>query len=190
MGSGMAQMMFPGVQHYMSRMGMGMGPTSLPSITSPVHLSRVPLVDQSMTIAQAQNQAVMCQNSMLNPVSFQNQMQNANFSDQCAHYMGFHPMQTTSQVLLCLWQICLCTNEQIICNLLPFRNLNVTLLVLYIEFSFTITFLLYVFQPINMFRFGSPTVQSQVTSPPSTSHGPFMAGAATDNTSLSGKTGT
>ncbi|XP_044494365.1 transcription factor PIF4-like isoform X2 [Mangifera indica] len=140
MGSGMAQMMFPGVQHYMSRMGMGMGPTSLPSITSPVHLSRVPLVDQSMAIAQAQNQAVMCQNSMLNPVSFQNQMQNANFSDQCAHYMGFHPMQTTSQ-------------------------------------------------PINMFRFGSPTVQSQVTSPPSTSHGPFMAGAATDNTSLSGKTG-
>ncbi|KAJ0053968.1 hypothetical protein Pint_01368 [Pistacia integerrima] len=98
LGSGMAPMMFPGVQHYMSRMGMGMGPTPLPSMPNPMHLSRVPLVDQSMSIAQAQNQA-----------------------------------------------------------------------------------------PINMFRFGS---QSRTMSPPSTSCGPFTGGAATDNASLSGKTGT
>ncbi|XP_031257053.1 transcription factor PIF4-like [Pistacia vera] len=137
LGSGMAPMMFPGVQHYMSRMGMGMGPTPLPSMPNPMHLSRVPLVDQSMSIAQAQNQAVMCQNSMLNPVNYQNQMQNPNFSDQYARYMGFHSMQTTSQ-------------------------------------------------PINMFRFGS---QSRTMSPPSTSCGPVTGGAATDNASLSGKTG-
>lgn len=104
MGSGMAPMMFPGVQHYVSRMGMGMGPSSLPSITNPMHLSRVPLVDQSMSMAQAQNQAVMCQSPVLNPVNYQNQMQNSNFSDQYARYMGFHPMQTTSQVLLIIYE--------------------------------------------------------------------------------------
>ncbi|KAH7578456.1 hypothetical protein JRO89_XS01G0384000 [Xanthoceras sorbifolium] len=95
MGSGMAPMMFPGVQHYMSRMGMGMGPVPLPSIPNPMHLPRVPLVDQSISMAQAQNQA-----------------------------------------------------------------------------------------PINMFRFGAPTVQSQIVTPPSSS-GPFTGGAATDNAPLS-----
>lgn len=98
MGSGMTPMMFPGVQHFFSRMGMGIGPTPLPSINNPMHLSGVSLVDQSMSIAQAHNQAVMCQNSMLNSVNYQNQMQNPNFSDQYARYMGFHPVQTTSQV--------------------------------------------------------------------------------------------
>ncbi|KAL5858969.1 hypothetical protein ACOSQ4_000265 [Xanthoceras sorbifolium] len=136
MGSGMAPMMFPGVQHYMSRMGMGMGPVPLPSIPNPMHLPRVPLVDQSISMAQAQNQAVMSQTSMLNPVNFQTQMQNPNFSDQYARYMGFHHMQTPSQ-------------------------------------------------PINMFRFGAPTVQSQIVTPPSSS-GPFTGGAATDNAPLSG----
>ncbi|KAK2662051.1 hypothetical protein Ddye_000625 [Dipteronia dyeriana] len=137
MGSGMAPMMFPGVQHYMSRMGMGMGPAALPSITNPMHLSRVPLVDQSMSMAQAQNQAVMNQTSMLNPVNYQNQMQNPNFTDQYARYMGFHHMQTPSQ-------------------------------------------------PMNMFRFGSPTVQSQIVTPPSSSCGPFTGGAAPDNGPISG----
>lgn len=98
MGSGMAPMMFPGVQPYMSRMGMQMGPSALPSITNPMHLSRVPLLDQSMSMAQAQNQAVMSQTPMMNPVNFQNQMQNSNFSEQYARYMGFHHLQTSSQV--------------------------------------------------------------------------------------------
>ncbi|TXG54518.1 hypothetical protein EZV62_019774 [Acer yangbiense] len=101
MGSGMAPMMFPGVQHYMSRMGMGMGPAALPSITNPMHLSRAPLVDQTMSMAQAQNQA-----------------------------------------------------------------------------------------PMNMFRFGSPSVQSQIVTPPSSSCGPFTGGAAPDNGPLSGKSTT
>lgn len=100
MGSGMAPLMFPGVQHYVSRMGMGMGPPPLPSVTNPMHFSRVSLVDQSMSMTQAQNQAVMCQTSVLNPVNYQNQMQNSNFPDQYARYMGFHPMQANPQVLL------------------------------------------------------------------------------------------
>ncbi|KAJ7965022.1 Transcription factor [Quillaja saponaria] len=69
MGSGIKPMMFPGVQHYMSQMAMGMSPISLPN---PMHLPRVPFVGPSM-------------------------MQNAALSDQYARYMGFHLMQSTSQ---------------------------------------------------------------------------------------------
>ncbi|XP_059283160.1 transcription factor PIF4 isoform X1 [Lycium ferocissimum] len=96
MGSGMASMMFPGVHHYMSRMGMGMGPPTVPSIHNAMHLARLPLVDPAMTQA-APNQAAMCQNSMLNQVNYQRHMQNPNFADQYASYMGFHPLQGASQ---------------------------------------------------------------------------------------------
>lgn len=109
MGSGMAPMMFPGMQHYMSRMGMGMGmgvgmgPPALPSMHNPMHLPRVPLVDQCMNVAPATNQAVMCQAPVLNPVDYHNQMQNPAFQEQYARLMGFHHMQTMSQVcVLCL----------------------------------------------------------------------------------------
>lgn len=97
MGSGMAPMVFPGVQHFMSRMGMGMAPP-LPSMQNPMHLPRVPLIDQSISIAPTQNQGVMCQTPVLNPVNFQNQMQNPAFANQYARYMGF-PMQPAFQVL-------------------------------------------------------------------------------------------
>ena len=98
MGSGIVPVMFPGVQHFMSRMGMGMGPPPLPSMQNPMHLPRVPLVDQSISMTPTQNQAVICQTPVLNPVNYQNQMQNPTFSDQYARFMGFH-MQAASQVL-------------------------------------------------------------------------------------------
>ncbi|XP_048328256.2 transcription factor PIF4 isoform X1 [Ziziphus jujuba] len=97
MGSGMAPMMFPGVQHYISRMNMGMGPSALPSMHNPMHLTRVPLVDQSVAVSSTTNQPVLCQTPVLNPINFQNQMQNASFPEQYARFMGFHPMQTVSQ---------------------------------------------------------------------------------------------
>nr|WIE96086.1 basic helix-loop-helix transcription factor [Loropetalum chinense var. rubrum] len=97
MGSGMAPMMFPGVQHYMSRMGMGMGSSPLPSMHNPMHLPRVPLIDQSISVNPTSNQAAMCQTSVLNPVNYQTQIQNPNFSEQYARYMGFHHLQTASQ---------------------------------------------------------------------------------------------
>lgn len=105
MGSGMAPMMFPGIQHYMSRMGMAMAPPpGLPSIHNTLHLPRVPaVVDQSMSMAPSQNQAAAaattCQTpQQLNPVNYQHHMQNPNFSDQYARFLGFHHMQAASQV--------------------------------------------------------------------------------------------
>ncbi|KAF3657051.1 putative transcription factor PIF4-like isoform X3 [Capsicum annuum] len=98
MGSGMASLMFPGVQHYMSRMGMGISPQTVPSIHNAMHLARLPLVDPSIPLTQAApNQAAMCQNSMLNQVNYQRHLQNPNFQDQYASYMGFHPLQGASQ---------------------------------------------------------------------------------------------
>ncbi|XP_043689480.1 transcription factor PIF5-like isoform X1 [Telopea speciosissima] len=96
MGSGMAPMMFPGVQHYMSRMGMGIGPPSLPSLHNPMQLPRVPIVDQAIA-ASAPNQSVMCPPPVLNPINFQNQMQNSNFPEQYAHYVGFQHMHAAPQ---------------------------------------------------------------------------------------------
>ncbi|XP_042478496.1 transcription factor PIF4-like [Macadamia integrifolia] len=100
MGSGMAPMMFPGVQHYMSRMGIGMGPPSLLSMHSPMQLPRVPMVDQAISASPTPNQSVMCQPPVLNPINFQNQLQNSNFPEQYACYMGFHQhMQTLPQAM-------------------------------------------------------------------------------------------
>eukprot|EP00262_Sarcandra_glabra_P012886 TRINITY_DN3420_c0_g1_i8.p1 TRINITY_DN3420_c0_g1~~TRINITY_DN3420_c0_g1_i8.p1 ORF type:complete len:119 (+),score=13.02 TRINITY_DN3420_c0_g1_i8:918-1274(+) len=76
MGSGMAAIMFPGVQHYMSRMGMsmGMGNGPLPPIPSPVQFARVLLVDPSIASVSPLNQQPMCPLPALNSINFQNQM--------------------------------------------------------------------------------------------------------------------
>ncbi|KAF9616836.1 hypothetical protein IFM89_032686 [Coptis chinensis] len=93
MGSGMAPMMFPGVQHYISRMGMGMGTHhSMPSIHSPMQLPRLPLVNQTIP-ALSLNQPPTCP-SVLNGVNFRAGSENVDFSLSYAHHMGFHHMQT------------------------------------------------------------------------------------------------
>ncbi|KAL0545931.1 hypothetical protein IC582_015830 [Cucumis melo] len=99
MGSGMAPMMFPSVQHYMSRMAMGMGMAqpSMPSIHNSMQLPRVPMVDQSVSVAPTPNQPMMCQPQMFNPMNYQNQMQNPALQEQYARLMGFHHMQPASQ---------------------------------------------------------------------------------------------
>ncbi|KAL9357793.1 hypothetical protein Peur_051046 [Populus x canadensis] len=136
MGGGMAPMLFPGVQHFMSRMGMG---PPLPSMQNPMHLPRVQLIDQSISMAPTQNQGVMCQTPVLNPVNLHNQMQNPAFADQYAR-LGFH-MQAASQ-------------------------------------------------PMNMFRFGSQTVQqNQMMAPTSSVGGPLSAGTAVSDAPPSDKMG-
>ncbi|KAL3646175.1 helix loop helix domain [Castilleja foliolosa] len=89
MGSGMAQMMLPGMQHYMSRfgMGMGMGPHMHPAVQNLMRLSRLPLGDQAINMAPR---------TMIN---YQNQMQMSGFPEQYANFMGFHSMPNASQAM-------------------------------------------------------------------------------------------
>ncbi|KAL2474326.1 Transcription factor PIF4 [Abeliophyllum distichum] len=96
MGSGMAPMIFPGVQQYMSRMGIGMG--IVPSIHNvPMHLLRMPMQVDHQQINMQNQAAIIHQNPVLNPVNYQNQMQNPKFHDQYANYMAFHQLQNASQ---------------------------------------------------------------------------------------------
>lgn len=97
MGSGMTPMMFPGIQHYMSPMGMGVGHGPIPS---PMQFQRVPLIDQSITSSLVPNRPPMCPAPIISPVNFQNQMQNASTAESYARYLGFHPIQAVPQVLI------------------------------------------------------------------------------------------
>ncbi|GFP96401.1 transcription factor pif4 [Phtheirospermum japonicum] len=92
MGSGMAPMMLPSMQHYMSRfgMGMGMGPHMLPAIQNLMRLSRLPLGNQAINMAPRTNQAL---------INYQNQMQIPSFPEQYANFMGFHSMPNASQAI-------------------------------------------------------------------------------------------
>ncbi|KAK1308394.1 Transcription factor PIF1 [Acorus calamus] len=94
MGNGMAPMMFPGVQHYMPRMGLGINQSQMPSIHGPsVQFPRVPLVNQSMPSASMPNQP------LTSSVNLQAPMQNAHLSEQYARYMGFHHMPSSHQLM-------------------------------------------------------------------------------------------
>ncbi|PKI77298.1 hypothetical protein CRG98_002243 [Punica granatum] len=97
MGSGMAApMMFPGMQPYMSPMGIGMGPHPLAAVHNNMHLPRVPMVDHQSTSMAPPNQNMMCQAPVLNPVNFQNQMQMQNLPEQFVRYMGMHQLQAAA----------------------------------------------------------------------------------------------
>jgi len=101
MGSGMTPVMFPGIQHYMSQMGMGIGGPSLPSIHNPMPLPKLSHA-QAMSVTQPQmpNQNLMCQNPVLGAFNYQNQMQNPCLSDQYARYIGYQLLHSASQVNL------------------------------------------------------------------------------------------
>nr|KYP73322.1 Transcription factor PIF4 [Cajanus cajan] len=92
MGTGMTPIMFPGIQHYMSQMGL-VAP-SLPSIHNHMQFPKL-AHDQT----QMPNQTLMCQNPVLGAFNYQNQMQNPCLSEQYARYMGYHLMQSPSQAM-------------------------------------------------------------------------------------------
>ncbi|XP_020256189.1 transcription factor PIF4-like isoform X1 [Asparagus officinalis] len=96
MGSGMAPMMFPGIQQYMPRVGVGMGHTSIPPINNPMQLSRTPLVNHSMPSSAPSNQMPMCPSPSLNPANFQNVH---HIPEPYARYFGFSHMQLPPQAV-------------------------------------------------------------------------------------------
>lgn len=92
----MTPMMFPGIQHYMSQMGMGLATPPLPPIHNHMSIPRIP-PEQSISMAQSPNQTVTFQPP---PFNYQNQMQNPALSDQYARCMGYHLMQSATQVFI------------------------------------------------------------------------------------------
>ena len=150
MGSGMTPMMFPGVQHYMSPMSMGVGHGP---IHSPMQFPRVPLIDQTITSSLAPNRPPMCPAPVISPVNFQNQIQNASTPESYARYVGFHPIQTVPQVLIAV--------SLFIFIGFFWRKKNVT------------DCLLIFHQAMNLFTYGSQRMQhGQRIAPPDSSGGP------------------
>ncbi|CAK8565391.1 unnamed protein product [Lathyrus sativus] len=96
MGSGMAPMMHPGFQHYMTQMGMSMPTASFPPLQNPLQLPRMPF-DPSVSLCQTPNPTLTCQNPLFGAFNYQNQMQNPALSEQYARYMNYHLMQNASQ---------------------------------------------------------------------------------------------
>ncbi|XP_068656729.1 transcription factor PIF5-like isoform X2 [Aristolochia californica] len=93
MSSGMAPMMYPGLQHYISQMGMAMGSTPVPSVHGHVQLPRVPIFDQSIASAPTTPQPTQCPSPVLNSINFQNQIRNPNLPESFSPYLRFHPVQ-------------------------------------------------------------------------------------------------
>ncbi|KAG6480931.1 hypothetical protein ZIOFF_057522 [Zingiber officinale] len=96
MGSGMASMMFPGVQQYISGigmgMGMGMGHPPIPTLPTAVQLPRVPLVNQTVPPASSSNQSSIFPSPALGAVNFPSQMQNIHLPESYARYLSMHMM--------------------------------------------------------------------------------------------------
>lgn len=98
MGSQMAQMVLPGFQNYMSRAGMGISPAAtIPQTHNLMRFMRLPHIHQAMEVASMTNQTAVGLRPVLNPVSYQNQMQSPGFHEQYANYNSLYSMYNTSQ---------------------------------------------------------------------------------------------
>lgn len=100
MGGGMAPMMFPGVQQYMSCMEMGMSHANMPNMPSthsPVQLPRVPLASRSMPLAPIANQTPVFASPTLNSVNFPTQLPNAHLPESYARFLGYQHIQPSPQ---------------------------------------------------------------------------------------------
>ncbi|KAK8921797.1 Transcription factor PIF1 [Platanthera zijinensis] len=92
MGSGMATMMFPNIQNYMTHMGLGIGRAPM------LQLPRVPLVNQPMPTSPSANQMQVCPPS-INHMRFPNQLCSSQMPESFAPHLGFHHMQPFPQAM-------------------------------------------------------------------------------------------
>lgn len=175
--AGMAPMMVPGIQHYMSQMGMGLATPSLPPIHNHMNIPRVPL-DQSTSVAQTSNQAVTFQTPVGN---FQNPMQNHALSEQYARFMGYHLMQSASQVSMPFkWNFSFFFFPFFSGN--KFSPQNGAHIVYHLKLIFFCYCVGFIMKPMNTFRYGSQTAQhSQTMIPPGNSIGTLSGAANTDD---------
>ncbi|XP_074575476.1 transcription factor PHYTOCHROME INTERACTING FACTOR-LIKE 13-like isoform X2 [Curcuma longa] len=95
MGSGMASMMLPGVQQYISGIGMGMGHVSMPTIPSAVQLPRVSIANQSINPTFSSSQTTTFPSPATSSV---------NCSDQLyARYLSMHMVPPHQAMNLCTY---------------------------------------------------------------------------------------
>lgn len=103
MGSGMASMMLPGVQQYISGIGMGMGHVSMPAIPNAVQLPRVSIANQSVTPTFSSNQTTTFPSPATSSVNCLNQLQNHRLPESYSRYLSMHmmpPHQVSSLTVL------------------------------------------------------------------------------------------
>lgn len=101
MGSGMAQMMFPGEQQYISGSGMGMAHASVPSMHHAVRLPSLPVV-----VHQSVNQAFLCPTASFHAVNLGNTTQSAHLQGSQASFDGFRLHSQASTSSSPLWLLC------------------------------------------------------------------------------------
>ncbi|XP_028550193.1 transcription factor PHYTOCHROME INTERACTING FACTOR-LIKE 13 isoform X3 [Dendrobium catenatum] len=100
MGSGMAPMMFPGVQQYMSRMGIGMGHPPFPPIQNPLQLPGSTVTNDSIQSISMPNQQLSFPSTGINLLNVPNQLPNIHLPVPFSHCLGFFPhMQMPIQVM-------------------------------------------------------------------------------------------
>lgn len=100
MGNGMAPMLFPSIQQYMSRMGVEMNHHSTTSIPNSVQLPRAPSDVRSIIPATSiPNQTPACPLQGPNSINFATQMHNFHLPEQYSSYIGFPQMQMPPQMM-------------------------------------------------------------------------------------------
>ncbi|KAL0914455.1 hypothetical protein M5K25_014803 [Dendrobium thyrsiflorum] len=100
MGNGVAPMLFPSIQQYVSRTGNAMNHHSMTSIPNPVQPPKVPSDVQSTTLGTSiSNQPHVCPLQGPNSIDFATQMQNFHIPEQYSSYLGFPQMQMPPQVM-------------------------------------------------------------------------------------------
>ncbi|KAG0482685.1 hypothetical protein HPP92_010769 [Vanilla planifolia] len=98
MGSGMVPMVFPSIQHCMTRMGMGICRAPMPSISNLLQVPRVPQVSQSMVSSSSANQMPLFFPS-ISHLNFPNQMSYSQIPEPFPPYLGFHQLQPSPQAM-------------------------------------------------------------------------------------------
>nr|QDL88406.1 transcription factor PIF4-like isoform X5 [Cymbidium ensifolium] len=98
MGSGMATMMFPGIQNFMAQMSMGIGRGAMPTLNNLVQLPRVPLVNQPIPSVLSANQIPLCPQT-ISHLKFPNPMHSSQMPESFPPHLAFHQIQPSPQAM-------------------------------------------------------------------------------------------
>ncbi|XP_042389198.1 transcription factor PHYTOCHROME INTERACTING FACTOR-LIKE 13-like isoform X1 [Zingiber officinale] len=103
MGSGMASMMLPGVQQYISGIGMGIGHVSMPTIPSTVQLPRASIANQSVNPTFSASQTTTFPSLATSSVNCLNQLQNNRVPELYGRYLSMHMVPPHQAMNFCTY---------------------------------------------------------------------------------------